>query len=158
MTSSGRALGAEDAAAAEDLYIDAAIYKNKGYLSGFSASFCEPAAQQEIADTQYAVLQKEPGTGYYIARDGLLAFIYDEQYYKSDAALGFNVYDYQRNIVASSNNYAMDVVTGENRYAIDLPSAWDMHDSDHYLLEVINDKGERWYLRFYNQLLCDPCE
>lgn len=102
-------------------------------------------------NTIYAKLERELKGVKYPVNLNKFYFFYDEEY-ASTASLKYNVYDKNNAIVL---NTAAQVLTqmisnqpnreyGDNRYYIDVTSL----APGSYVLEVINEKDEKFYLRF----------
>lgn len=108
------------------------------------------------ANGPYPALKPELDGGYYLVNNGKLCFKYDEEYADLDGKLKFNIYNKQNNIVAS--NTAMPVGSqpsvnyGDNRYILNIASCSFTPNgnlgSGFFILEVINEKNEKRYLRF----------
>jgi len=96
--------------------------------------------------SQYGQLKKKPDGGYYKIMDGKVRFKYREKYNDSDGLLSFKIYDDFHNDVTTtySSVNPQTLVYGENWFDIDVTSL----SAGHYLLEVINEKNEKNYLRF----------
>ena len=103
------------------------------------------------SSNQYATLKTKPDGGYYHFQDGILRFQYEEEYHDTDSKLKFNVYDKRRKLVYSDVNLTLAPALGVNRYEIDFsctnPNVF--LPTGYYILETINQKNERKYLRFY---------
>jgi hypothetical protein len=105
---------------------------------------------------QYTMLKKKLDGGYYIAYNKKLLFKYDEEYADKDGLLTFSVYDKSNNVVMSNASLSSLALVryGDNRYSIDLSntanviSGQSMPTNSFYILEVVNEKNEKWYLRF----------
>jgi hypothetical protein len=103
---------------------------------------------------QYAVLYKKLNSGYYTCPNRKLFFKYNEEYDDKDNLLTYNVYDKYNKIIISNISNTLPVVYGDNRYTIDLTqptillTGASMPFNEYYILEVINEKNEKWYLRF----------
>ena len=147
--------------AANTLITDVAIKNTNGKIYNTASSFCMPPVTIASSDTIYAVLKTELDGGYYTAKNGILSFIYFEEYNDQDAKLNYAVYDKRHNLIASSSNYSLNVNYGENKYSISTTDNLKMPvdiSRDYYSLEVINEKKEKWMLRFYNDVSCNPCQ
>ena len=104
----------------------------------------------------FAILKRKLDGGYSQIFKGKLSFIYPEEYNDVDGLLTYNIYDWKHNLLlsnatASPGNIPM-VKFGDNRYSLNLldPSLGIMtlSNGSYYILEVINEKNEKWYLRF----------
>ncbi len=102
-------------------------------------------------NTIYAKLERDLKGVKYSVNLNKFYFFYDEEY-SSTTSLTYNVYDKNNNIVLKT---ATQVLTqtisnqpnrehGDNRYYLDVTSL----GTGSYVLEVINEKGEKFYLRF----------
>jgi hypothetical protein len=102
----------------------------------------------KIAD--YTELKRKLDGGYYIAANNKVRFKYDEEYMDVDQQLSFNIYKAATNQIVLTNASFTSVLTqvnlGDNRYGYDL-STFSLA-SGFYILEVINEKQEKFYLRF----------
>lgn len=104
------------------------------------------------ANKSYAVISKNPGGGYCSTDNNILYFSFDEEYGNSDDLLTYSITristDRADTLISNSPNLAV-VSYGHNRYKIDLyDSSNSPLASGYYMLEVVNDKNEKWYLRF----------
>lgn len=105
----------------------------------------------------YATLKRELDGGSYIA-NGLLKFKFDEEYNDTDNKLSFKIYNNQHNVVVNSTSLplAMQLASdnGEGWYSLNVLncniSATGNLGNGYYILEVQNEKNEKWYLRFKN--------
>jgi len=102
----------------------------------------------DVVPVEYATLQKELDGNYYLVQCGNLYFKYDEEYVSNTNALSYNIYDYTHTSLASTtigpDNYK------DNYYYINLASLNPAIRNGFFILEVINKKGEKTYLRFEN--------
>lgn len=96
---------------------------------------------------QYAKLNNKIDGGYYNANGGKLYFTTDGEY--SQINLKFNIYNNSNNIVMSnSSSPSINSVIqklGDNRYILSNLSSLG---SGYYILEIVNEKMEKVYLRF----------
>ncbi|CAN5905123.1 hypothetical protein BH11BAC7_BH11BAC7_32930 [soil metagenome] len=117
---------------------------------------------------EYAQLKKKLDGGYYQAINGRLFFRYDEEYNDADGYLTFNIYEDQKENVfppITSNNslppaIRPHVVYGTNYYRLNtiqcnFTNTGGTLPNGFYILEVINEKNEHWYLRFKNYSVID---
>jgi hypothetical protein len=99
----------------------------------------------------YSELSKITDGGYFDADGHELYFAFTEEYQDSDGKLSYCVVDSTDSIITllgNENNNA-SVHYGENQYKIDLYDNTNTPlASGYYLLEVTNEKNEKWYLRF----------
>ena len=121
-------------------------------VSMIDAHGCTASNTLQVIGEPFALLDKELNGEYYKLFDGKLFFKYEGQYDKT--TLKYRVY----NAVVSGSTAAsyppatnspdmMNYVTvnpGDNRYTLNTGSLV----SGPYVLEVINEKNERLYLRF----------
>lgn len=104
----------------------------------------------------YAILKKEMDGQCYRADRNQLYFKYDEEYQDVDKKLQFNIYDDKHDKVVNSTALVSSLVPvvyyGDNRYGLNLNNtsytSGALLPPGYYLLEVINEKNEYWYLRF----------
>jgi len=105
----------------------------------------------------FAVLRRKLDGGYTtINSHGILAFIYPEEYNDTDSKLTYNLYDKNNTVIASNaialSGFVPVVNYGDNRYGLNLLSSSlglssVITHGNNYVLEVINEKNEKWYLR-----------
>ncbi len=108
----------------------------------------------------YPLVKRQLDGGYYLVSDGKLCFKYDEEYSDLDGKLKFNIYDNHNSIVASDALMPIgtgpSVNYGDNRYTLNIASCSFTPNgnlgSGFYILEIINEKNEKWYLRFKNTI------
>lgn len=133
------------------LIIDASLKLFNGVISNPRCSFGCPIVEE------YAIPEKKLDGGYYTAHYQKLLLKYNEEYKDTDGKLKFNIYNDANVIVyssASMSSSAPTVLYGDNRYTIDLANTsyyvagQSMPNNKFYILEVINEKNEKWYLRF----------
>lgn len=110
-----------------------------------SASFCGFESIRSYAD-----LTRKLDGGYYLAQNGIVKFIYNEEYADEDGELTYKIFDASNEIVVSHTTLTEDVVFGDNRFDMDFSSFTDENPLSNgvYVLEVTNEKNEKWYLRF----------
>lgn len=92
----------------------------------------------------YTILRKKLDGGYYLAKNKKVYFKYDEEY--QDGLLDYKVYDNAKRQLTtgvSINNTGKEY--GDNRYELTFASTIP---SGYYLLEVISDKNESYFLKF----------
>ncbi len=120
------------------------------------------------SEALYAELKRKPDGGHYLAdaQSGLFYFAYKGEY--NTDTLRFNIYNQQHQLIRSHLTHpgatynkltlSEDKTRGENRYQLDLSCNGLKLNSGFYLLEVINEKEEKFYLRFRQQrnFICDP--
>jgi hypothetical protein len=98
------------------------------------------------SDPPYAVLKKTYDQGYYQMSGNTLYFKYDGEY--NAGALNYSIYDDNRNQVVTTGctPSSLNKQPGDNRYSLDLSAC--ASSSGYYLLEVLNEKNERFVLKF----------
>lgn len=99
----------------------------------------QPPAQA----TSYAVLNKKLDGGYVWIPDGVLRFQFEEEYPEDNDALTWKIYDARHIVQQDSRSFP--VAYGDNRYQIDIRN---LISEGFGVLEVSNNKNEKWYLRF----------
>lgn len=94
----------------------------------------------------YAVLKKELDGGFYSTSQDLLRFQFEEEY-ASQGTLNYTIYDNNHTVVSNGNSQIKN--RGFNHYELNIGALID--SKSYALLEVRNEKGEKWYLRFTRQ-------
>jgi hypothetical protein len=114
---------------------------------------------QYLADAPFAVLDRKTDGGYHLCDNNRLCFVYNEEYFREeDAKLCY--YIYNENMVAvagvdksgnalTGGSPVPGVQAGSNKYAFQL-SDMNLPTGNFYLLEVVNSKNEKYFLRFKN--------
>jgi hypothetical protein len=94
----------------------------------------------------YSELKKELDGGYtQVLDDDLLRFKFIEEYFTpSNRPLNYKVYD-KSNILVGGLPTGIFVNYGDNRYNLNVAT---LTTGEFYILEVQNEKNEKWYLRF----------
>lgn len=100
----------------------------------------------------YAVIKKSLDGGYCSTDGKILYFEFNEEYKDTDAILTYKITNLSTDrevvMISSSGNNAPDTF-GHNKYKIDLYDSGNTPlPSGLYVLEVTNEKNEKWYLRF----------
>ena len=109
-----------------------------------TSSFCDGITD----DSQCGHLDYELNGNYYYTNNGKFCFVYNEEY--NDPNIEFNIYNINNNVIANEGDFYTDPLTlGENRIVLDF-SAISCFAKGMYMLEVINDKKEKFFLRIYN--------
>ena len=99
--------------------------------------------------TPYATLEYELDGSYYTMKNGIIKFIFDQEYDKSN--LQFKIFNSMDSQVKSNTDFSPIVVThGENYIDLDVSNNTTCIGNGFFYLEVTNDKKEKLYLRFYN--------
>ncbi|MCF8297773.1 MAG: hypothetical protein K9J13_09545, partial [Saprospiraceae bacterium] len=105
-------------------------------------------------DSPYGILKKKLDGSSYLVKRGYLKFKFTEEYFQdTGAALQFNIYDWERKLVytTSTTTFDTDLKLGDNRYDWNFSICNSKLKYNHfYVLEVINNKDEKWYLKFKN--------
>jgi|GEM_PF-3906357 len=107
------------------------------------------------ADT-YAHLKYELDGYYHVMNNCKINFMYAEEY--NSPTLTFNIYTDDMNKVFDQSHFpVVPLIQGENRISLNVSDPTHcLPGNDTYILEVINGKKERFYLRFYNAT-CTGC-
>lgn len=109
----------------------------------------------------YAVLRRKLDGGFFLVTNAQLYFRYDEEYNDTDGKLTFNIYKNDDNSLISSNtiiapqSLVPSIAYGDNRCHLNLMGCNVLDgggylQDGYYILEVINEKNEKRYLRFKN--------
>lgn len=115
------------------------------------------------ADGHFAILRKELDAGYHVIHNGKLKFKYDERYEYS-GPLDYTIYDDadHLDVTPVSCSCTINGVTtsniayGHNWVEMDLSVPGTFGQNEYYILEVRNQKDERWFLRFRYAKLVGP--
>jgi hypothetical protein len=100
----------------------------------------------------YAILKKELDGNYYRSYNSLW-FKFDDEYNDAGSVLTFTVREAATNdivVLLGTANNTQTSVYGDNRFKLDLYTSSGPLASGFYVLEVTNEKNEKWYLRFKN--------
>ena len=138
-----------------------AIYSKLVFHSSYAASSSDwPELELVFSLPQiknYASLQKGVNGGYYTVSDGNVQVLFHEKYEPgANAKLQYNIYDESRTLVGAvdaagaasiTGSPVVGIVHGKNWLDLDL-SALSLSNANYYLLEVINAKGDKTFLRF----------
>jgi hypothetical protein len=105
----------------------------------------------------YATLFNELDGYYYTMKNGKLRFVFNQNY-DTQNNLKFNIYDRKGLLMKTQASFpAVQATYGENYLTLDLTTANTCIGQDFFILEVISDKKEKTYLRFYNEYnSCTP--
>ncbi len=98
----------------------------------------------------YASLKRNIDGSYYTLDKGMLFFKYDEEYTDSDGKLTYKIYNQLSNQLLFSSNNVQPVDYGDNRYGLNVKCLNNGLMAGYYLLEISNEKEEKFYLRFKN--------
>lgn len=103
------------------------------------------------ASDAYATLFNELDGYYYTMKNGKLRFVFNQNY-DTQNNLKFNIYDRKGLLMKTQASFpAVQVTYGENYLTLDLTTTNGCIGQDFFILEVISDKKEKMYLRFYNE-------
>ena len=121
-------------------------------VTGYTYPGCSATATSvlTVIPIEYATLTKQLDGSYYLTQCGDLYFRYDEEYVGDGTNLTFNIYDYTHTVLASSATTALTDVYKDNYYEINPLALNPSIHGGFFILEVINKKGEKYYLRFQN--------
>lgn len=103
------------------------------------------------SDLVYLNLKRKVDGAYYSARLNTLGFRYIEEYTPNSGLLSYRILDKHNEDVFASNNVTPPPVyrqVGDNKCEIDLGVHRNMLPSGFYVLEVVNDKGEKRFMKF----------
>jgi hypothetical protein len=105
----------------------------------------------------YATLFNELDGYYYTVKNGKLRFVFNQNY-DTQNNLKFNIYTERGTFIKSQSNYPpVQATYGDNYLTLDLTTTNGCIGRGIFSLEVISDKKEKMYLRFYNEYnLCMP--
>lgn len=105
----------------------------------------------------YATLFDEVDGAYYTMKNGKLRFVFNQNY-DTQNNLKFNIYNFLGNLQKVQTNFpAVQATYGDNYITLDLTTTSGCLGQGMFVLEVISDKKEKTYLRFYNEYnSCTP--
>lgn len=134
----------------------------KGYFNGIGAGFeyvrttidCPPPPLTPISNNYYVSLEKSLNDTYYSIDGNTLYFKFNEEYKpNSSNQLSYLIYEYN-NYSSPSQVTSYVKQHGDNRLALDfssqLPSI-TIPPRELHILEVRNEKNEKWFLKFYKK-------
>lgn len=105
------------------------------------------------SNISYAVPKKNIDGGYHVPVSNKVYFKFEEEYRTS--TLTFKIFDYNNTTlntppvsVICTNLIGAPKNLGDNRYFIDLSTCTGVVPAKFYLLELTNDKNEKFYLKF----------
>ncbi len=109
------------------------------------------------SEDAYATLFDEVDGSYYTMKNGKLRFVFNQNY-DTQNNLKFNIYNFLGNLHKTQANFpAVQATYGDNYITLDLTTTSGCLGSGMFVLEVISDKKEKTYLRFYNEYnSCTP--
>lgn len=107
------------------------------------------------SNISYAVPKKNIDGGYHVPVSNKVYFKFEEEYRTS--ILNYKIFDYSNTTlntapvnVACTNLISAPKNLGDNRYFIDLSTCTGIAPAKYYLMEITNDKSEKFYLKFKN--------
>ena len=104
----------------------------------------------------YAHLKYELDGFYHTMKDGEINFVFDQEYEGEN--LQFNIYNSLDEIVKTQADFPVVPTSyGKNYITIDVSTVDYCIGKGFLYLETINSKGEKKYLRFYNDYFVDGC-
>jgi hypothetical protein len=111
----------------------------------------------QYSSTNYAKLKYDLDGYYHVMKNGKINFVFNQEY-DTQSQLKFNIYNSNDVLMKTHLDYPNQQVTnGENYISLDVTGASTCIGVGMFYLEVINDKKEKFYLRFYNDYtLCYP--
>ena len=102
------------------------------------ASFCN---NYPIPD-QFVEPKREIEGGYFLVpTDDILRFEFFEEY-AEEGLLNYKVKNYMGAVQTGLDD--LEEIFGDNRYLLDVSTL----TAGYYILEIVNDKGENWFIRF----------
>lgn len=101
----------------------------------------------------YATLKRKLDGSFYEAKGNTLYFSFEDEYNDLSHHLSYKVIsegntDVAPTLIYNSNNNPLSYY-GDNRFRLDLYTSSAALHSGYYTLEVTNEKGEKFYLRFH---------
>lgn len=118
---------------------EVSIYQTNGvrYITSV-ASFC---SNYPIPD-QFVEPKREIEGGYFLVpTDDMLRFEFFEEYAEG-GLLNYQVKNYMGVVQTGLDD--LEEIFGDNRYLLDVSAL----TAGYYILEIVNDKGENWFIRF----------
>lgn len=132
--------------AANQKIIDISLLNSYSKIVKPRVSFGCPEAKN------YAVLRKKLDGGFHRTQKKKLYFKFDEEYNDTDGNLTYKIVNKLNQEVLSNTSNNLIVNYGDNRYEINFNNSsilGTMSFNEYYMLEVTNEKKEKWFLRFY---------
>ena len=133
----------------EGVAYDVRVRIQVGPLTGQYGPVCSIVTLRSTGSDIYAPMLKVLDGGYHTSYDGILRFRYDEEYNDQDQGLQYNIYNVAHNVVADETDAAVTVVYGDNRREIDIRPSGVCLPKGYYVLEITNEKNEKFLLRFF---------
>lgn len=110
------------------------------------------------SNKSYGILRKKIDGGYYLMKDHILRILYREEYnLQSGETLSYTIYKLNstKSVFASTTSIPSSIIKyGENYLDINL--GFGIVTNGYYLLEVQNNKNEKWYLKIKVEYIY-PC-
>ncbi|MCK6648970.1 MAG: hypothetical protein L6Q66_04895, partial [Bacteroidia bacterium] len=140
---------------------------NRGFIFaslGINATLLPLVPAKPKGQVPYAILSRELDGGYVLVNNGALKFKFDEEYNDTDDKLKMRIINVKFNTEVLNNAtlsvpFQLSSDYGERFYSVNLLNcAYGNLASGVYLLEVSNEKNEKWYLRFkHNRSITTYC-
>ena len=128
---------------------------NSGFKNVKTSFDC--GGKQSLSSVSHAHVKYELDGGFTLALENTLKFVLDGEYStETNAFLAYNIYDENR-LIARSSDASGNVILGsqavplkfdDNRYEMDLTGISALMVDTYYVLETIDAKGEKKYLKF----------
>ncbi len=101
----------------------------------------------------YATVKRKLDGGFYETNNHSIYFRFDDEYNDQNHSLSYKVYNSANTnvaptLISNTNNSALSYY-GDNRFRLDLYTSSGALSSGYYILEVTNEKNEKFFLRFY---------
>lgn len=147
----------------ESLGSDGGTFDGKtGTIKAFSglgiATLYIALASKPAKPVPYFILKRTLDAGTFLVTKGTLKFKFDEEYHDTDGLLEFTIYNDRTHTIKTTNQLIPVPKLsdyGEKFYTLNL---WDcaisptgVFGNGYYILEVKNEKKEKWLLRFKEQ-------
>jgi hypothetical protein len=101
-------------------------------------------------EEMYGVLKYKLDGYYHIMKDGKIMIEYDNEY--EDTYLKFNIYNSMNQKIKTESSFAPILATfGKNYITIDVSDDTHCIGNGFFVIETINSKNEKKYIRFYTQ-------
>jgi hypothetical protein len=125
-----------------------------GSISSAQAVSVTPGIQLPVTigsktNRSYAMLKAQLDGGYYRAKNERLYFKYDGEY--NSGSLNYKVYNSSHQVISNGCPFnPIQKIYGDNRYILNfsLSGCTGFSTNKMYILEVTNEKNEKFYLRF----------
>jgi len=105
-----------------------------------------------VEDAPYATLKKNLDGSFYTVYNGALKLKFDEEYIPTElASLSYKLFDNKHKEMVLDPAFNNDhIKLGDNRIILSIVNCSSMLPIGYYVLEVTNEKNEKWFLRFKN--------